>query len=41
MELLEKMVNGWTAFAKRSILDVWLGSEYASTLQEGLLAWAQ
>ena len=33
MELIAKIVNGWkplTVFAKRFILDVWLGSEYAS-----------
>ena len=33
MELFAKIVNGWkllTNFAKSSILDTWLGSEYAS-----------
>ena len=33
MEIFEKIVNGFkpvTIFAKRSILDYWLGSEYAS-----------
>ena len=33
MDLLAKIVNGWkplTIFAKPFILDVWLGSEYAS-----------
>ena len=33
MDLFAKIINGWktlTIFAKRSILDIWLGSEYAS-----------
>ena len=33
MERFAKVVNGWKLliiFAKRSILDVWQGSEYAS-----------
>ena len=33
MELFMEIVNGWkllTIFAKSSILDIWLGSEYAS-----------
>ena len=36
MELLAKIVNGWkpfTVFAKSSILDVWLGSEYTSAVK--------
>ena len=36
MELSAKIVNGWnllTIFAKRSILDVWQGSKYASTIE--------
>ena len=34
MERFEKVVDGFelsSIFAKRSILDVWLGSEYGST----------
>ena len=33
IELFVKLVNGWKPliiFAKRFILDIWLGSEYAS-----------
>ena len=36
IELYVKMVNSWkslTIFAKNSILDVWLGSEYACLLK--------